>query len=323
MNITIITPARPVARSGNRNTAVRWATLLRELGHRVRVEMTWNGKPTDLMLALHARRSHASIARFKAAHPGRPLVLALTGTDLYRDIRTDRDARESMRLADRMIVLQDMGPAELEPALRAKTRVIYQSTRGLPRQKPLRSCFEVVVSGHLREEKDPFRTAAALAFLPETSHIRATHIGGAMSDEMKREAENWMQREPRYRWRGEYPHHRALRIQARARLLVISSRMEGGANVVTEALAAGIPVLASRIPGNVGMLGRNYAGYFELGNARSLAHLLNRSETEPAFLEKLRRQCAARRPLVSRTRERSALRALLAECRALKSRRRR
>ena len=131
-----------------------------------------------------------------------------------------------------------------------------------------------------------------------------------------------MRREPRYRWRGEYPHHRALRIQARARLLVISSRMEGGANVVTEALAAGVPVIASRIPGNVGMLGRNYAGYFELGNARSLARLLTRAERNPAFLATLKRQCAARRPLVNRARERSALRALIAECQALKNRHR-
>ena len=323
MKITIVTPARPVSRSGNRNTAMRWATLLRELGHHVRVQMVWDGKPADLLLALHARRSHDSIVRFKLAYPARPLILALTGTDLYRDIRTDRNARESMRLADRMIVLQEMGTAELSPVLRAKTRVIYQSTRATPRERPLASCFEVVVSGHLREEKDPFRAAAALPHLPGSSRIRVTHIGGAMSDEMARAAKQWMQREPRYHWRGELSHHRALRIQARARLLVISSRMEGGANVVTESLAAGVPVIASRIPGNVGMLGRSYAGYFEPGDAGALARLLKRAETDRQFLEKLRRQCVARRPLITRARERRALRSLLTEFRAAPTRARR
>ncbi len=313
MRIALITPARPVARSGNRNTAVRWSRLLRELGHQVRVQTSWDGKSADLMLALHARRSHDSIARFAAAYPSRPLLLALTGTDLYRDIRFDADARRSLRLATRMIVLQQMGLAELTPQLRAKTRVIYQSTRPIKRAPPLKSCFEVCISGHLREEKDPFRLAAALEYLPQQSRIRVTHMGAAMSPEMAAAARGWMEREPRYRWIGELPHGAALQRLARCRLMVISSRMEGGANVVTEALAAGVPVIASRIPGNVGMLGADYAGYYPLGNERALARLLRRAESDPEFYRKLKRQCAARRYLISPTREKLALKRLLAE----------
>ncbi len=313
MKIALITPARPVARSGNRNTAVRWSRLLRELGHQVRVQTSWDGKSADLMLALHARRSHDSIARCAAAYPSRPLLLALTGTDLYRDIRFDADARRSLRLATRMIVLQQMGLAELTPQLRAKTRVIYQSTRPIKRAPPLKSCFEVCISGHLREEKDPFRLAAALEYLPQQSRIRVTHTGAAMSPEMAATARGWMEREPRYRWVGELPHGAALQRLARCRLMVISSRMEGGANVVTEALAAGVPVIASRIPGNVGMLGADYAGYYPLGNERALARLLRRAESDPEFYRKLKRQCAARRYLISPTREKLALKRLLAE----------
>lgn len=313
MKIALITPARLVARSGNRNTAVRWARLLRELGHHVRVQTSWDGKSADLMLALHARRSHDSIARFAAAYPSRPLVLALTGTDLYRDIRFDVDARRSLRLATRMIVLQEMGLAELAPQLRAKTRVIYQSTRPIRRVPPLKSCFEVCISGHLREEKDPFRLAAALKYLPQQSRCRVTHMGAAMSPDMAAAAHGWMAREPRYHWAGELPHGEALRRLARSRLMVISSRMEGGANVITEALAAGVPVIASRIPGNAGMLGEDYAGYYPLENERALARLLWRAESDPEFYRKLKRQCAARRYLVSRTREKLALKRLLTE----------
>jgi putative glycosyltransferase (TIGR04348 family) len=313
MKIALVTPARPVAHSGNRNTAERWAQLLRALGHRVKVQTRWNGKPADVMITLHARRSHESIADFAGAFPERPLVLMLTGTDLYNDIRSDAAARRSLRLATRLVVLQKEGLAELAPAPRRKTRVIYQSARPIAHGKPLKSCFEVCISGHLREVKDPFRLAAALQYLPAQSRIRAVQLGGAMSAEMAREARRWMHREPRYRWLGELAHGAALRRLARARLMVISSRMEGGANVVTEALAAGVPIVASRIPGNIGMLGRDYAGYYPLGDERALARLLARAETDAEFYRRLKRQCAARRHLTRAARELQALRELLRE----------
>ena len=313
MKIALVTPARPVAHSGNRNTAMRWARMLRELGHRVDVQMRWNSKSADLMIALHARRSHDAVAAFARVYPTRPVILMLTGTDLYHDIQYDARAKHSLQLASRLVVLQERGPAELARSLRAKTRVIYQSTQRIPRTRPLASCFEVCVSGHLRDVKDPFRLAAALQYLPADSRIRAVQVGGAMNAAMGLSAQRWIRREPRYRWLGEVPHGVALRRLARARLMVISSRMEGGANVVTEALAAGVPVIASRIPGNVGMLGSAYAGYYPYGDERALARILWRAESDPAFYARLERQCAARRKLTDRAREKSALRQLLRE----------
>jgi putative glycosyltransferase (TIGR04348 family) len=316
MRIALVTPAGARSRHGNRNTAARWAKLLRELGHRVAVLTSWDGAAADLMIALHARRSHESIKRYAAHYPKRPLVVVLTGTDLYRDIQHDACAQESMRLATRMVVLQEAGLSELVPAMRRKTRVIYQSTRAIQPRPPLKSCFEVTVSGHLREEKDPFRTAAALAHLPPESRIRVSHLGGAMSPQMEREAHAWAGRQPqRYRWRGELAHGKALRILARSRLMVISSRMEGGANVVSEALVAGVPVLASKISGNIGMLGRDYAGYYPLEDEKALARLLWRAESEPGFYRRLQRQCAARNKLVRPRVEKRELNKLLAELR--------
>lgn len=313
MKITIVTPAAPGTRHGNRNTAMRWARLLRELGHRVEIQVSWDGTPADVMIALHARRSHDSARRFAGACPGRPLILVLTGTDLYRDIRADADARASLRLATHLVVLQEKGVAELPATLHPKTRVVYQSARAVPAPAPLVRCFEVVVSGHLRAEKDPFRCAAALAHLPPSSRIAVTHIGRAMDSAMEREAREWMRREARYRWLGEQPHWRALRMLARARLLVISSRMEGGANVASEALIQRVPVVASRISGNVGMLGADYPGYYPLENERALARLLWRAESDPRFYRRLRDASRTRRPLVLPAQERDSLRRLLAE----------
>lgn len=300
-------------RNGNRNTALRWAAHLRSLGHRVKVEQQWSGSAADAMIALHARRSHASIARYSGECPERPLLVALTGTDLYRDIGHDSDARHSLALATRLIVLQELGAEALPADLRAKVRVVYQSATAVRPPPPLVSCFEVVVSGHLRAEKDPFRAAAALTHLPRDSRIRVTHLGRALDLARADEAQAWMVREPRYRWRGELPHGRAMRVLARSRLMVISSRMEGGANVVCEALACAVPVLASRIAGNVGMLGATYPGYFEPEDDAALARLLTRAETDAAFYEELRLACAARSTLVRPERERETLARLLAE----------
>ncbi|MBM3341208.1 MAG: TIGR04348 family glycosyltransferase [Betaproteobacteria bacterium] len=311
MKIALVTPAPARARNGNRGTAVRWAGMLRELGHKVSLQVDWDGRPADLLLALHARRSHGSIRNFAVCCPDQPIVLALTGTDLYRDIRHDPEAQASLPLARRMIVLQDMGLLELAPALRRKTYVVFQSAQTVKKPPPLKSCFEVVVSGHLREEKDPFRAVAALTHLPPHSRIRVTHIGGALSPALAREAQAWMKREPRYRWLGEVSHGKALGLLARSRLMVISSRMEGGANVVSEALANRVPVIASRISGNIGMLGRDYVGYYPTEDEKALAKLLARAQAEPAFLRHLAAQCRARKPFTAHAMERAALRRAL------------
>lgn len=313
MKIILITPSASGSRSGNRNTACRWAGFLRQLGHRVIIQVEWDGTPADLMIALHARRSHESIRRFAEAFPRRPIILALTGTDLYRDIRHDALARQSMQLATRMIVLQAQGLQELEPELREKTRIIYQSAppaRPLPR---LKTRFQACVIGHLREEKDPFRCAHALHYMPPESKIRAIHLGGALSPAMAEEARAMMQQEPRYHWLGNLPHWRAMRKLAHSHVMVISSRMEGGANVICEALAAGVPVIASDIAGNIGMLGADYLGYYPLGDEQSLARLLWRAESDMAFYAQLQAQCAARRPLFTPEQERMGLESLLAE----------
>jgi putative glycosyltransferase (TIGR04348 family) len=310
MNIALITPAPPRTRLGNRNTAMRWARMLRACGHDVRVQVEWDGQAADAMIALHARRSHAAITAYAARYPARPLIVVLTGTDLYRDIDFDTSAQESLRLATRLVTLHPLVDGRLAE-YRAKQRVVVQSALAAPRVAPLASCFEVLVSGHLREEKDPFRTAAAAALLPPESRIRVTHIGNALDPSMAVAAEEWMARTQRYRWLGERSHAEALRLMRRARLMVISSRMEGGANVVCEALASGTPIIASRIPGNVGLLGADYAGYYPVGDERALATLIAAAEQDEAFYARLARECAARAPLVSPSSERAALERLL------------
>ena len=317
MKITLITPAASHMRNGNRHTSARWAAMLRALGHRVAIQLSWDNKPADLMLALHARRSHDSIKRFALAHPERPLIVALTGTDLYRDIRFDADAKQSMALATRMIVLQEMGLKELSATYAAKTCVVHQSAVAAAPRPPLKNCFEVCVIGHLRDEKDPLRTAMALAHVPADSRIRVTQLGRSLDLELEREAKRIMAEDARYHWLGEVPHWKAAQILARSRVMVISSHMEGGANVVSEALMANTPVVASKISGNIGMLGKDYPGFYPAGNERALAKLILRAEIDRDFYRSLQSHCRERKKKISATQEKGALKLVIAEaCKA-------
>src|SRR5579862_1333994 len=303
--ISIVTPARPGARNGNRHTAQRWAGFLRGLGHRVSVMVQWDGKPCDLLLALHARRSHPSIREYRKRVPDGPLVVALTGTDLYRDLPGSRAARESLDMANRIVVLQSEAKLKLKPSLRAKTRIAYQSANPAIRRAPPKNRFRVVVVGRLREVKDPFRAALALAHLDQD--LEVLQIGDALTPQMKSRALSLAKREPRYRWLGGRTHRQALGWIARSHLLVVSSVMEGGANVIAEAARIGTPVLASRVSGNVGMLGRGYPGYFPLFDEKALSRMIGRSIEDENFLPMLKRALAARRGLFSPAAERAAL----------------
>jgi putative glycosyltransferase (TIGR04348 family) len=313
MRIVLITPYGAAHRNGNWHTAARWARFLRDAGHDVRVQLEWDGRAADMMIALHARRSYASTRDFAERFPSHPLVLVLTGTDLYRDIHQDPEAQRAVDLAHRLIVLQERGLEQLDTVQAAKARVIYQSAPDIARASPRRGGFDVLVVGHLREDKDPFRVALATAYLPQRSQIAVTHLGRALSPEMATTAELAQSKLPRWTWGGSVPHRSVLKKLARARLLVIPSVMEGGANVICEALAADVPVLASDIPGNIGMLGQDYPGYFPVGDEHGLARLLSRAEEDPDFYADLANHCRRRRPLMRPEQEASRLRQAVAE----------
>jgi putative glycosyltransferase (TIGR04348 family) len=314
VRIHLITPAPPRSRAGNRATAARWAAILRGLGHRVDVSVDYAGESADLMVALHAWRSAEAIAAFAQRYPDRPLVVALTGTDAYRFIHSHPETTlRSIALAHRLVGLHDLIGEVVPPEHRAKVRIIYQSAQPIPRREPARRSFRACVAGHLREEKDPLRPAYAVRDLPRDSRLRVDQYGGAHSAEWAQAAEAEMAANPRYRWHGEIPHHRLRQAYARSQVLVLPSRMEGGANVVSEAVVAGVPVVASRIPGSVGLLGEDYPGYYPVGDTGALQDLLLALESEPALYGRLSAACERRRGMFTPERERAGWERLLAE----------
>ena len=288
-------------------TALRWQGFLEELGYSVEVTESWSGGDADVLIALHAYRSHQSIVQFKKKYPSRPIVLILTGTDLYRDIQNHSEVVQSMEMADRLIVLQSSALDSITPSLRYKVQVIYQSVEiDLP-DPVAKEDFLVSVIGHLREEKDPFCVARSLPLLPSDSKITVRHLGQAMNSQMGDLARNYNATLNRYQWIGEVSHADTLRMLSQSRLMVISSLMEGGAHVVSEAIALGIPVIASDIPGNRGLLGESYPAYYPVGDERALANLLYRSETIPTFYASLQKHIDLRRELIKPAREKQSI----------------
>ena len=305
-SICIISPGLAAANNGNWQTAKRWQQMLSN-DYYVEIMLQWDGKPYDAMLALHARRSADSIAQWAAKSPAKPIVLALTGTDLYRDIAVDPLAQQSLKLAHRLIVLQDMGPRSVPPEFQSKSQVIFQST---PRRQSVTKTTQklrALMVGHLRSEKSPETYFAAARALAHRSDIVLDHIGAPLDADLGRQARQLADEVPTYRYLGEQTHAATRARIARAHVLVHPSRMEGGAHVVMEAVMSGTPVLASRIDGNVGMLGADYDGYFPWGDAQALANLLLRCKNEPQFLDHLNKQCALRSPLFEPRAEQAAL----------------
>ncbi len=275
--------------------------------YRVIVQTRWDGEPVDALIALHARRSADSIARFDERRRARRLAVVLTGTDLYRDLPQSREAARSLDVADCIVVLQEDAARLLSTPWRRKSEVIFQSAHALGRRAKARDRLDCVVVGHLRAEKDPRTLFAAMRLLPKELPIRVRHIGAPLDLDLGREAKALQEEDPRYRYSGALPRGLTRAAMAAAHVLVHPSIVEGGANVIVEAVTAGTPVIASRISGNVGMLGRGYPGYFEAGDASGLADRLVQALQDPRYRRALGAGAQARKPLFAPRAEARAL----------------
>ena len=312
MKIGLVTPAAPRSRAGNRATATRWARLLRTAGHRVRVIEQWQAGDAgvDVMLALHAWRSAPSIAAFAEHHPERPLIVVLTGTDIYHFQHSDPAVTvASLDRAQALIGLHDHVGRDIPARFHAILHTVRQSAAPLPTsyRGPVSRYFDLCVVGHLRDEKDSLRAAYAARELPAESRIRIRQAGRAHTLDWARAATAEMATNARYTWVGEVGQGAIRRLYARSRAMVMSSVMEGGANVVSEACVAGLPILASRIPGNTGLLGDDYPGLYPARDTAALARLMHRVEHGPDYLALLAAHCRGLAPRFTPEAERTAL----------------
>lgn len=322
--IAIISPGPADSNNGNWRTAERWQRFLASR-HAVSIASEWPSAMSDvspdLLIALHAQRSAESLARFAATHADRPTVVVLTGTDLYPSLTTDAIAGDGLAHARRLVVLQPEAMDALPASMRAKAETIVQSAPTLKRRAPDPRTFDLVMVGHMRSVKDPGTAWRAFQRVARGDQsVRLIHIGDALEPSYRDQALQLAASYRNYRWLGPLSHAMTRQQIRRARALVIPSIAEGGANVVVEAITSGVPVLASAIPGNLGLLGRGYAGTFPTGDDVALATLIERVRHNRDFLAMLQRQCAERASLFRPEYERERLSTLVASCLANEAR---
>ncbi len=312
MHVRIATPSWDEP-TGNARTAGRWQALLTGLGHVVSVGEQ-DDSTTELLIAIHARKSATAVASFRSEFPNRPIVLLLSGTDLYGDLHQDPIMTRSLEAADRLIVLHERGGEDVPPQFRERVRWIPQSVLP-PTEIPARphDHVRVAVVSNLRDVKDPLLTLEALSYLPESSTIHVVHVGQPLDPVLEERARRASQSQPRYTYLGPTSLEDALRHIGSAHVLSLTSKLEGGANVVSEAIVLGTPVICTEIAGSVGMLGPDYEGYYPVGDARALAERLHRAESDPSYYERLSRACAENREQYTPAFEREKWRLLLGE----------
>ena len=299
------------ALGGNRTTALRWARILRQLGWDVIRSAKRESERADLILALHAVHTRGEVEQLRGKHPEAKLIVACTGTDIYE---ARADSQELLDRADRIILLQERALDELSCSQRERARVIYQSTPPIEdAPSPPTDHLRVALIANLRDVKDPLLPAKAARLLPESSRLQIVHLGASIEIGLTEEAKRETEENPRYEWRGHAPRLEALKLLASSHAVVLPSKNEGGANLLTEAFAMGTAVIASDTPGNVGLLGEDHPGLFPTGNAAALAALLARIEAEEDFLKILRKRSRERAWMSAPSKERESWKSLLAE----------
>ena len=305
MKINLITPAKKHTKNGNRASIVRWAKFLRGYGHNTQINTEYDGSNCDIMIALHAWRSADAINLYKSKYPKGPLIVALGGTDVNTFLKTDPNVTLlAMEKADALVGLHDQIGEALPQHLTKKLHIIVQSAKPLKqRRNPSKRNFDICVIGHLRDEKDPLRTAMAVRLLNKSSKIRVFHLGKAHNEVWASAAKKEQIQNPRYHWLGEMSAAQVRREFIKTQLMVLSSNQEGGANVISEAIVAGVPIIASNIPGNTGLLGHNYPGLYPVRNEKALSILLQKAEINPDFLSQLRQACYKLKPRFTPERE--------------------
>ena len=312
--VVIVCPATAASNSGNWRTAKRWQRLLQGLAS-VRIVPQWPDAQAghdDVMLALHARKSAPSIEAWHTRHGARGLGVVLTGTDIYPDITQDPLALQSLAHAASLVVLQAKALQALPAAHRPKARVIVQSCAQRQSMPKTRRHLRVVMVGHLRDEKNPRLLMQAARLIAPQAGILIDHIGHALDPALAREAEATAHACPHYRWLQGRSHADTLRRIQCAHLLVHTSRSEGGALVIAEAITSGTPVLATRIDGNVGLLGADYGGLIGPDDAAGLATRLQQCRIEqqsgiPGLLAEWHTQCQRLSARLDPATERAAL----------------
>jgi glycosyltransferase involved in cell wall biosynthesis len=295
----LVRPGHPGGVAGNDRSAERWRAQLASLPELVsallgpfdpEAPLPFEAGPEGL-LALHAEKSERAVSAFAARCPGRPILLALGGTDAYAEGGWSAASTRALDLATAILCFHELLAERLDrPAWRAKAWLLRPSAEPIEAAERAALCrpappFRALLLANLRAVKAPLLAALASELLPADLPLEIEHYGLPLDPRLQTELERLAS--PRCRFLGPLAPAAARQALARCHLLLNTSAAEGASNALVEALASGIPVLASRVPGNLGLLGPAHPGLFPPGDAGALAEALIRFTRDAHFRAEL------------------------------------
>lgn len=289
MDILILCPIINALETGLYTTARRWETIFRQLGHNVRIASPSDAvTETDILVALNPVRCSSYLEDLPLSET--PLIVVLTGTDIYNELKKKPNFYRHLESARVLIGLHPGITEEVPERYRSKLRVIVQSA---PNQKsrPQNNILygQAIFIANLRYFKRPMTVFAAACALNENVNINITHIGDIVDDEYH----FWSQPEfhktvPRYNWLGAKTREDTASALASSDVMLIASSTEGGSNVQSEAISAGVPIISSRNRCVESLLGSDYPGLFDTDNHHQLACLIEKFFVDHSFRELLK-----------------------------------
>lgn len=246
----------------------------------------------DLVHALHARKGGA--AWLDHALPGDPpLVVSLTGTEIHRDLGDPSLAPRVLgALREARLVLSSGGAllasaVAVVPSLSGRSAVVPKGVDLPPRDPGFdlrraaglpRNAFVFLLPAGLREVKDPLFALEPLSRLRRGDpRVAFVHCGESLDPSLEEALRARAAAEPWVRTLGAVPYRRMGSVYAGASVVLNTSRSEGYANVLPEAMAAGRPLLAADIPANAETVVRGRTGLlYRAGDADSFLRAAGR-----------------------------------------------
>jgi len=252
-------------------------------------------RESDLLLANWAPSGAVGGVAARAA--GVPLVTVLRGEDVTALARSRwRRAAVAAALArsDRIVCVSEaIRDAVIRAFPRHRDRIVF-IPNGVaaadPPHRPRRrgAPLTAITVGSLVPRKRLDTVLHAVASLPREDAVQVLVVGdGPQRSELERLASS-LGLVRRVRFTGMVAPEEVPRRLATADVFVLASESEGRPNALLEAMAAGLPVVATRIPGVRELVDHGVTGFlFDVGDAAGLAAALGRLRDDPGLRARL------------------------------------